>query len=68
MSQHAVCLTFDFDAMSVMIARGLKSPTPISRGEFGAVAVDRILSLLRKYRLKASWFVITQALARSGIG
>ena len=57
MKQHAVCLTFDFDAMSVMIARDLKSPTPISRGEFGAVAVGRILALLEKYRLKASWFV-----------
>ncbi|MBD2749339.1 polysaccharide deacetylase [Microvirga sp. BT688] len=57
MSRHAVCLTFDFDAMSVMVARGLKSPTPVSRGEFGAAAVPRILALLDKYRIKASWFV-----------
>ena len=57
MSQHIVCLTFDFDAMTGMVARGLKTPTPISRGEFGAVAVDRILSLLDKYRLPSSWFI-----------
>lgn len=57
MKEHIVCLTFDFDAMSGMIAKGLKSPTAISRGEFGAVAVDRILALLDKYRLPASWFV-----------
>lgn len=52
-----VCLSFDFDAMSVMVARGLKSPTPISRGEFGAIGANRILALLEKYRLKASWFI-----------
>lgn len=57
MSNHIVCLTFDFDAMSGMIAKGMKSPTAISRGEFGAVAVDRILALLDKYRLPSSWFV-----------
>ncbi len=35
MPRHIACLTFDFDAMSGMIANGLTSPTPISRGEFG---------------------------------
>ena len=57
MGHHIVCLSFDFDAMSGMIAKGLKTPTPISRGEFGAVAVDRILSLLSKHRIDASWFI-----------
>lgn len=57
MNEHIVCLTFDFDAMSGLIARGLKSPTPISRGEFGAVAIDRILTLLDKYRVPSSWFI-----------
>lgn len=57
MTMHSVCLTFDFDAMSGMIARGMTGPTAISRGEFGAVAVDRILALLEKYRLHSSWFV-----------
>jgi peptidoglycan/xylan/chitin deacetylase (PgdA/CDA1 family) len=57
MSRHLVCVTFDFDAMSGMIARGLTTPTPISRGEFGAVAVPRILALLRKYAIRSTWFI-----------
>src|ERR1700752_2378901 len=55
--RHLVCITFDFDAMSGFIARGLTSPTPISRGEFGPVAVPRILKLLAKYRVRASFFI-----------
>jgi len=57
MGRHLVCITFDFDAMSGMIARGLTSPTPISRGEFGAVAVPRILALLRTYSVATTWFI-----------
>jgi peptidoglycan-N-acetylglucosamine deacetylase len=57
MARHLVCLTFDFDAMSGMISRGLTTPTPISRGEFGAVAVPRILALLQKYAAKATFFI-----------
>jgi len=57
MSTHIVCLTFDFDAMSGFIARGLTTPTPISRGEFGAVAAPRILDLLRRYDVPATWFI-----------
>ncbi len=55
--RHLVCITFDFDAMSGFIARGMVSPTPISRGEFGAVAVPRILKLLDEYRVPASFFI-----------
>ncbi len=54
---HIVCLTFDFDAMTGFIARGLTTPTPISRGEFGLVGVRRILDLLRKYSIRASVFI-----------
>ena len=57
MGEHLVCLTFDFDAMSGMVAKGLKTPTAISRGEFGAVAVDRILPLLEANAIPASWFI-----------
>jgi peptidoglycan-N-acetylglucosamine deacetylase len=57
MNDYLVCLTFDFDAMTGLVARGLTSPTPVSRGEFGAVAVDRILPLLARYRIPATWFV-----------
>ena len=57
MARHIVCLTFDFDAISGWIARGMTSPTPISRGEFGIVGAQRILALLAKYRIAASWFI-----------
>jgi peptidoglycan/xylan/chitin deacetylase (PgdA/CDA1 family) len=57
MDKHLVCLTFDFDAMSGMVAKGLKGPTAIARGEFGAVAVDRILALLKKNAIPTSWFI-----------
>ncbi len=57
-AKHIACLTFDFDAMSGWIARGMTSPTPISRGEFGPnVALPRILSLLRKYGITSSWYI-----------
>jgi peptidoglycan-N-acetylglucosamine deacetylase len=56
-ARHIVCLTFDFDAISGWIARGMTSPTPISRGEFGIVGAERILALLTKYRIAASWFI-----------
>jgi peptidoglycan/xylan/chitin deacetylase (PgdA/CDA1 family) len=55
--RHAVCLTFDFDAMSGFVARGQTTPTPVSRGEFGAVGIKRILELLERYDIKASFFV-----------
>ena len=57
MPRHIVCITFDFDAMSGFVARGLTTPTAISRGEFGAVAVRRILPLLERYGIKGSFFV-----------
>ena len=39
MPRHIVCLTFDFDTQSGFIARGMTTPTPLSRGEFGAIGV-----------------------------
>lgn len=57
MSEHKICLSFDFDAWSGMVARGLTTPTPVSRGEFGVVAAERILKLLEKHGLISSWFV-----------
>jgi peptidoglycan/xylan/chitin deacetylase (PgdA/CDA1 family) len=57
-AKHIACLTIDFDAMSGWIARGMTSPTPISRGEFGPnVALPRILSMLRKYGITSSWYI-----------
>ncbi|HEY6759466.1 MAG TPA: polysaccharide deacetylase [Baekduia sp.] len=57
MTRHLVCLSFDFDTASGMIARGLTSPTPVSRGEFGTVAAPRILKLLGRRAIPSTWFV-----------
>ena len=57
MTQHIVCLTFDFDAISGWIARGFTTPTPVSRGEFGVVGARRVLALLRRFDIRATWFV-----------
>ena len=57
MSRHIACISFDFDAMSGFIARGMTSPTAISRGEFGAIAVGRILALLEKYQVSATFYI-----------
>ena len=56
MPRHIVCLTFDFDTQSGFIARGMTTPTPLSRGEFGAVASGRILKFLKERNIKATWF------------
>jgi len=51
-------LTFDFDAMSVWLGSyKSRNPSMISRGEFGAIAVPRILSLLKKHRIKATFCI-----------
>jgi peptidoglycan-N-acetylglucosamine deacetylase len=53
-----VCLTFDFDAISLWIGpMGATSPSMISRGEFGPVGVERILRLLDKEAIPATFFV-----------
>ena len=55
--QHfTCCITFDFDAMSSWIGSARsRNPSMISRGQFGAVAIDRILPLLDKYRVIATF-------------
>jgi peptidoglycan-N-acetylglucosamine deacetylase len=57
MARHLVCLTFDFDALSLWIARDMLSPTPISPGEFGVVGAERILALLAQHGIHATWFI-----------
>ena len=58
MGRSIVCLTFDFDAISGWIARNMTSPSPISRGEFGpAVGVPRLLELLKRHDISASWYI-----------
>jgi peptidoglycan-N-acetylglucosamine deacetylase len=57
MSDLLVCITFDFDAMSGFISRGMTSPSPISRGEFGPVAAPRILELLKAHGVRSTWCI-----------
>jgi peptidoglycan-N-acetylglucosamine deacetylase len=53
-----VCLTFDFDAISLWIGPfAARSPSVISRGEFGAVGVSRILALLDRTAIPATFFI-----------
>ena len=53
-----VCLTFDFDAISLWIGPfGATSPSMISRGEFGPVGVERILALLDRIGIRGTFFV-----------
>ena len=53
-----VCLTFDFDAISLWIGPyKATSPSKISRGEFGVVGVERILTVLQRAGLPATFFV-----------
>lgn len=53
-----VCLTFDFDAMSLWLGpHAARSPSMISRGEFGVVAVERILRLLDREAIPATFFI-----------
>ena len=54
-----VCLTFDFDALSIWVSTfKLTSPTPLSRGEYGArVGLPRILALLKQHQVPATFFV-----------
>ncbi|MBS1890585.1 MAG: polysaccharide deacetylase [Actinobacteria bacterium] len=52
----SVCLSFDFDATSVWIS-GTDNLAMISRGEFCAVAIPRILDLLREHGAEASFFI-----------
>ena len=57
MAQHFVCLTFDLDNTSGSIARDMTTPTMISRGDFGMVGTERLLALLARFAIPATWFI-----------
>jgi peptidoglycan/xylan/chitin deacetylase (PgdA/CDA1 family) len=57
MADLFVCLTFDHDNVSSFISRNLTTPTMISRGDFGIVATQRILALLKTERIPTTWFI-----------
>ena len=56
MPRHIVCLTFDHDHLSGFIARGMTSPTAISRGEYDVVVIPRLVALLERYGIKGTFF------------
>lgn len=56
MPRHIVCLTFDHDHMSGFIARGMTTPTAISRGEYDSVVIPRLVALMKKYDIKGTFF------------
>ena len=54
----AVCLSFDVDNESYLLARGNTSPTDLSAADFGAeTGLPRILALLDHYQLPATFFI-----------
>jgi peptidoglycan/xylan/chitin deacetylase (PgdA/CDA1 family) len=54
----AVCLSFDVDNESYLLAAGQTSPTTLSAADFGAQSgLPRILALLDKYNVPASFFI-----------
>jgi peptidoglycan-N-acetylglucosamine deacetylase len=76
-TRATVCLTFDFDAISLWIGPyRATSPSMISRGEFGVIGVERILRLLDRTGLPGTFFITghtadtypdsVQSIARAG--
>jgi peptidoglycan/xylan/chitin deacetylase (PgdA/CDA1 family) len=54
----AVCLSFDVDNESYLLARGETSPTTLSAADYGAESgLPRILNLLDHYQVPASFFI-----------
>jgi peptidoglycan/xylan/chitin deacetylase (PgdA/CDA1 family) len=54
----AACMSFDDDNESWLLASGVTSPTTLSAAEFGATeGLPRILALLDKYRIPATFFI-----------
>ena len=54
----AVCISFDVDNESYLLARGDTSPTDLSAGDFGAeTGLPRILKLLDRHQIPASFFI-----------
>jgi peptidoglycan-N-acetylglucosamine deacetylase len=61
----AVILSFDFDAESLWLSKNLSTPSFLSRGTYGArVGVPRILKLLSKYGIRATFFVPAETARR----
>lgn len=58
MPSSTVCLSFDFDALSVWFGFEHTTPAMLNRGEYGArVGVPRVLDLLDRHSVRATFFV-----------
>jgi peptidoglycan/xylan/chitin deacetylase (PgdA/CDA1 family) len=58
MPNSTICLSFDFDAMSVWFSYPNTTQAMLYRGEYGArVGVPRVLELLERHGLRATFFV-----------
>ena len=57
-ARAACAFTFDLDAETLWLARGVTEPVTLSQGTFGVLeALPRILELLRQAEISASFFV-----------
>jgi peptidoglycan-N-acetylglucosamine deacetylase len=57
-ARASCAFTFDLDAETLWMARGVSEPVTLSQGRFGVVeALPRILALLRTFEITASFFV-----------
>jgi len=57
-ARAACAFTFDLDAETLWMARGVHEPVTLSQGRFGVTeALPRILSLLRAADVRASFFI-----------
>ena len=57
MGTHYVCISLDFDTVSLWQAMGQTGPSAISRGEFGVVAAQRLLRLFSETEIATTWFI-----------
>lgn len=58
MPNARVCLSIDFDAVSLWFMFGRTGARSLSRGEFGAeVGAPRLLELCRRYELPSTWYI-----------
>jgi peptidoglycan/xylan/chitin deacetylase (PgdA/CDA1 family) len=57
-ARAACAFTFDLDAETLWMARGISEPVTLSQGTFGVrEALPRILDLLREMEIRASFFI-----------
>jgi peptidoglycan-N-acetylglucosamine deacetylase len=64
-ARGACAFTFDVDAETLWMARGVHEPVTLSQGRFGVLeALPRILALLRAAEIRASFFVPAWVAAR----